>query len=1129
MRRLYAVALLCALALLNVPPDTARAQQSDSGEIHIVVTDAVSKQPLELARVLLDGAVIVSELTNKSGKVDFTDVPDGIYRARVVKRGYTSLTSASFEVINGRIVTVSMSLVEDTGGLKVIGTVSVKASATISSTSINENSPQRRLSDDLAGALNKLSGVSVSTSSDDSDSPQTISLEGHDPSQTQLTLDGIPLNAPGSAGNLGAYATDLFTGASVHQGQTLGAAGGAVNFSTLQPTLTWLSTATLTAGSYGKYNYGFSETGSIDRLGIAAQTVYRQTPSLVDGLPPYLDASGFDYVHDGDTTITGSLLKLRYQFSDSQTVSGTFLSSARDTNLVCLRAYSPPALPCGYGPNNSSEGSVQLYSLTDNALLGATQVQASVYTNTTQGLLDEVDRFVDGVAAPIGYSSLAQTQGFSINATLPAKERHTISIQAYGTNTTSSTTPLVPQAQQYYNGSQQTQYSAIQATDAIHSNDKLTLLGSAGVSTATGSLGATLIATAGATWRPNALDSLTASYSLGGVAPTAGRAQILTDPASLRFDCNGNVAYGNAPGQQPGPSSSNSERLAYTHLLHGGSLTLTLYNQVQDGVLLPVLVNGSVLNQLDQLPFGYVSQARAIYQSAAGCNTAAASNFTPRQLYFTTPVTGVQRTYQGGSIAGYATFGDLIAQPYYDVTVAKASSTSPYFANPYAITIAGQQLPNVPLQKAGLVLDFKAPHSIFEWLADAQYTSKNNPNNLPAYVTFDAGVSAQTSHGVITVAESNITNTYSGIFAGPTYAVPYTTLGGFDVATTARPLAPRSYSVTYTARFGAGASAYSPSSLSLPRSGGGRGGGPEGGGPGPEGGPRGPGGSGGPGGGGGGFARLFSPLPTSPPADPFALNQNAQTCTAAGQTAAKQLSGELKAYVAQIEAAKTAAGYPATFQAPAFSDATVTYHALAGGKQYALSIVPHFQAGGTGGFRTLVGCMSIHLARADDVTARQLYAPASTLFFVPQAYFMPEVGIYFVARRQQAGQEQFRIYRLPATPPKDPFAIRASDACTGDARNLATQSMDQLRAYVTNGVKPNNWTVVTHAAKAGTWYEFQPSDPTLIAAAITCGRIAAATQDELTQRGFGGAPVPALNFAAPLGLYVIRPNRPAGP
>jgi hypothetical protein len=79
-----AVALVLAIALFV--PAVARAQ-SDSGEIHIVVTDAATKAPIDLARVLLDGAVMASELTSPNGQVVFTDVPDGIYRARIVKRG----------------------------------------------------------------------------------------------------------------------------------------------------------------------------------------------------------------------------------------------------------------------------------------------------------------------------------------------------------------------------------------------------------------------------------------------------------------------------------------------------------------------------------------------------------------------------------------------------------------------------------------------------------------------------------------------------------------------------------------------------------------------------------------------------------------------------------------------------------------------------------------------------------------------------------------------------------------------------------------------------------------------------------------------------------------------------------
>lgn len=1107
VQRVLAVLAAGALFVVSALPVAA---QSDSGEIAIVVSDAATKQPLGLARVLLDGAVITSELTSRDGRVTFTDVPDGIYRARVFKRGYQSITSAQFEVLDGRLVTVAVALVGDTGNLKVIGSVSVKASATISATSIDQNSPQRRLSDDLAGALNKLSGVSVTTSSDDSDATQTISLEGHDPSQTALTLDGIPLNAPGSAGNLRGFATDLFMGSSVHMGPQLGGLGGSVNFTTLAPTLSWLSQVAISAGSNAKYNYSLAESGSLGKLGIALQTVYRSVPSLVDG-EYYLDASGLAYDHDGDSSYSGNLLKLRYEFGDSQALTGTFLNSARSTDLVCLRQGAPPALPCGYGPNNTDDGSVQLYALTDNALLGATQLQASLYSSTSTNVLNQIDRFVDVSSGPLpqpssapnGFSNHARTSGFSVNATLPAQQRHTISIQAYGSNAQNETSPLVPQSQPYYGGSVATSYDALSVTDTMHSSDKLTLAESVGISTATGAGGVTGLGSLAATWRPTGSDTYSASYALGGVAATAGRAQVLSDPASLRFTCvndpSQDTAYGSAPGEEPGPSSSISYRLGYTHALRGGNLSLQLYRQIQAGVLLPILVNGSAVQSANLLPPDYLAQAAALYDSPAGCNLKSGTPFTAQQLYFSTPVAGVRRVYQGAELTGYVTVGDLVVQPFYNLTESLAYSNSPFFTNPYSITISGYQLPNQPLHRAGVVFDYKAPHSALEWLADAQYTGRNNPNDLPAYTTFDAGVSAALGYGTLTLAGSNLTNAYAGIFSTPANAVAYQTLAGYTIPTIARPLTPRSFSATYGVKFGPGSVAtQTGSAFNLPR--GARGG--------PTGGP-----------GGGGFRNLFSPLPTSPPADPFAVTNDLQRCSAADSAQAQQLSGELKTYAARIEAAKTAAGYPATMAAPVLTGASVTYHGL--GAAYALTIVPK----GAGRLRGLAGCFALHVARVDDVTSRKLYAPQSTLFFVPQLNFMPSVGLYFVARQQQAGHESFRVYKLPAAAPKTPFEVRQTGgSCTAGARNLALQALAELQKHFAAGSPAPSWTIVAHAAPGGAWYDLDPLDPSVIGALLQCGRVAATTGEELKARGYDGKAVPELNYAPALGLYFVRPN-----
>jgi hypothetical protein len=137
---------------------------------------------------------------------------------------------------------------------------------------------------------------------------------------------------------------------------------------------------------------------------------------------------------------------------------------------------------------------------------------------------------------------------------------------------------------------------------------------------------------------------------------------------------------------------------------------------------------------------------------------------------------------------------------------------------------------------------------------------------------------------------------------------------------------------------------------------------------------------------------------------------------------------------------------------------------------------------------------------------------------------MPAVGLYFVARQQQAGQEAFRFYALPSAPPKDPFEIRTATACTGQARNLATQALGELKNHFSGGVSTPSWTIAEHTAKSGTWYELDPGDVTVIPAVIQCGRVAAGTADQLAKRGFDGKTIPALNYAPALGLYIVRPQ-----
>ncbi|HET9097482.1 MAG TPA: TonB-dependent receptor [Candidatus Baltobacteraceae bacterium] len=1093
IRRLLSMLLTLALFAGAVPA----LAQSDSGEIDIVVQTATGKAPVVLARVMLDGPVITSEFTGSDGEVRFTDVPDGIYRARVFARGFNGVTSENFEVTNGRVVTVTVALAQSqSGNLRTIASEVVKSTATVSTSSISNSSAQRKLSDTLADALGKLSGVTVTTSSSDSDATQTVSLEGQDPSQTQMTLDGIPLNAPGTAGDMRMMNSDLFTGANVSFGPRVGGLAGGVNFTTLQPTLSWQSEFTLSAGSNGKNNYSFGESGSIGKLGIAAMHSYRMNPSLLDGMQ-YLDASGLDYTHEGDRQQIGSLLKLRYQLSDSQTLTGTYMHAASGAQLVCTQ--DTGKVPCGYGPGNSYATAFDMYSLMDNALIGDTQVQASLFGTRGQFTHDLLDRFINGQAAPTGTQSTMRSNGFSVNAMLPAKERHTISVTAYGTNSTTAFTPLVSQAKPYTFPGQSATYAAISVNDSIRSNTKLRLNDSIGVSHASNAPSSLLVG-AGANWQPTANDSYAFSYNIGGVSPHAGRQGILTDPGQLRIDCNGNIAYGSAPGDEPGSSSSTSARLSYAHRANWGLISTQLYRQVQNDVVLPVEVNGTAL--LGEFPANYFQTAQNVFDTT--CGVPPSTPFGAQNTYFSTPIGNVKRVYEGAHINGYFTLGGLVLEPYYDIQVAQALSGDPRFDNPYAITISGNQLPNVPLHRAGITLDYKAPHSAVEWIAGANYTGANNPQNLPAYTTVDAGISTQLQRGTLTFAASNIFNAYSGIFAGPQDAVPYTAANGTLIPTIARPNTPRQLSVTYTARFGQNVTQQASRAIGPP---------------------------GGEGERGGRFRRLMEPLPSSPPSDPFAVSSSPM-CTADAQKTAQTVLSGLKAYVAQIEAAKTANGYPSIMPPAQIPGVTVTYHGL--GSTYALSIVLKQPQD----LRVLFGCTAFHVTDEQTAQQRKLYVAPSAgggMFFRPTVTFMPSVGLYFVRRPPQPGAENFRLYKLPATPPKTPFALRsAAQTCTADMHDLAQQMLAQLQAHFTSNAPAPGWTIAAHTSTAGTWYSLEPGDISAVPAILNCGHVSTAAKADLTKLGWDAAAPPSLNYTPSLGLYLLMPQmrergRPGAP
>jgi len=1087
--------VFAAVLVLVVWPLSARAQ-GDTGQITVTVVDAASKTPLPLARVLLDGPVITSELCGPDGKVVFTDVPSGIYRARVAKGGFSQVTSSDFEVLEGKSVTLSVALAKSQD-VKSLGTVVVRSTASIGSTSIRESSPVRKLSDTLADALNKLSGVSVSTDPNgDSDASQTVSLEGHDPTQTMLTVDGIPLNAPGAAGDLRQINTDLFSGASVSQGPQAGALGGGVNFTTLQPTLTWQGRMTQSFGTFDKASTQFTLQGSAGNLGIAVVHAARGNDNPLTGAT-FLDASGLDYAHQGGNLTGGDLVKLRERVGGAQTLTGTFMSSNNYDDLLCTRFSGP--LPCGYGPDNFSFRHFAFGSLNDSALIGQVGVQFALYD--THGSFDRnlLNRFVNGVPSPFGATIVQASRGASLNAILPSRERHTISIQASSTTSNVDVTSLLEASRSFANGGSTQRYGLLSISDKINSSPQLTLNDRIGISS---SSNANSSATGGiaAAWNPNPDDAFSGSIDVGGSNPGPARLGVLSDPASLRFECDAGIAYGNGPGDPPGPSSSDSIRLGWQHRIRSGQFAATLYRQVQNDVLINTFVNGGAL-PAGYFPPGYFTIAQQIFQSSAGCGSSAP--FGPSNLYITQPVGNSRDLYEGAHLSGGFNVGpNLVVEPYYDIQVAKVLSGDPRLRNPASITHPGAQLPNVPLRRGGITFDYRAPRSSVETLFDAQYVSSNNQSNLPAYVTADAGVSLNLTRGTLTLAGTNLFNAYgASFFSTPQNAVPYVAANGSLLPTLARPLSPRQYSVTYSVKFGEGASSAPVDRLvgtaPTPR---------------PQ---------------GGGFFAQLPNLSQPVPARPLDADTSRSSCPPDAAKQAQPIFDALKAYVAAVEAARTASGYPASAPsgAPDVPGLAVGYHGM--GSTYALSLTPTQLTA----IRSLIRCSPVRVGTRDQAAAQHLYVPQGNAFNrLPLAY-SPGAGLYAVRAPQTAGQEQFRLYKLPTAPPSAPFALASSPLCTPDMKPTAQKMLRSLQQYVSGydpahppAAQPAGWTVTSHTSTKGYWLELQPADISTLPDVLTCAHVATAAKTDIQALGFDGANAPELNYAPQLGLYLVRPN-----
>jgi carboxypeptidase family protein/TonB-dependent receptor-like protein len=813
----WSAALLAFALLCGTFVPAAAQSSSDTGIIQITVKDAAAQALLADARVFLLGPIVASALTTKSGIVKYTDVPSGLYRVRVSKSGFAGVTSGQFEVLGNKQVDVDVDLgvrpqqaaqqsttstSDNPSGLKVIG--SVRARVIVTTTDVDENSAVRKISDSLTDALSSIGGVDVTQDSNDPSAPQTISLRGHDESQTAVTLDGIPLGAPGAATNLRSVNTDLFSGASASFGAQAGSLGGSVNFRTLQPTQTWQSKVAASYGTFDRYNFQIGETGSIGKLGIAVLHTKRAGNNPLT-FQEYTDQSGFDYAHGGESANIGDFLKLRYALNDRTTLMATGLQNNQATSALCTQFVTP--LPCGIGPNNGNSGKFQFAYGTVQSLIGDTAVTVTGYVNNSTNLTDDLNRYVPGGCAPGSTGTTpvlcpsssvngSLARGIAASATL-TREKHTFTLSGSTYAGVTTFTPLVLSgiSTQFVHATTfGTASRQIQLSDQYKVNDKLTFgpnISYAGTSGA----GSSVLAGLSAAWRPVTSDSYTGSVSVGSSQPANGLVRTLSDPYGARVNCFADTAVVNGPGDLPQHQSALSYDASWTHTWTHGQFSLSAYRQSQSGQLVGAQVTA---DSFGAFPGGYLGAVDTYFSNV--CQTPGSAP----QVYVQQQIGGTTRVYQGYSATARVGFGpNIVVIPSYSTTGATVTAADPRYIGLDSTLILNSQIPGRPVHTANVTVDALYAPAQLELLASARYVGPNNNQYIAPYTIVNAGLSHALGMGRITVFSSNLFNTESGNFSTLQYAQPIALSGGGFLLQAARPNAPRSYTVTYSFNTGA--------------------------------------------------------------------------------------------------------------------------------------------------------------------------------------------------------------------------------------------------------------------------------------------------------------------------------------
>ncbi len=784
---------LVAVFFLNVKAAAQTDSQNQTGTLIVTITDAATGKPVDNADVYLLGSESpTASLSDASGLAVFAGLAPAYYRVRVEADGYAPTRTADLDLSPGQKIAIIVKLARNASALKTIASV-VAHRSDVFVVDVTSESAQRMVSQNLADALDKLAGVSVSNELYGPNSSFSIALRGADPSQTGYQINGVQVT--GNAAQTAGVLQDLFTGASISFAPSALGPAGTVNFFTLQPSRLWSYSFLGSLGNYGLTTGSWNVSGGIGKMMLALQHSASGGDSPLEGLF-YEDQTGNAYQHTGGYVRNSNLFTISTPISSVSTIRYTITQGLSSSTYICASATA--LLPCSSGPDSTSATSTTSQSFNFGSLLGHWIYNLNANYSVNRNQQAEPNRAVNGMLVPLVSSGANSSLNLSSSLNKLVR-RHTISASISGSADSAAYTSTYNATQSVQNAVAYRTFSA-ELSDAVKASDKLTMQYSLSHSSGTGT-GSTIEASSSANWRPQSADSFNLGIGVGSSNPGPSIARAIGDPLTAQYDCFNGSVFVLGPNDRPTHQTSLNYNLGWNHVIKKDSFTLQAFRTDLGGQA----IQGAVPiagEPPDIFPNDSLAQYLADLQNTWAQPTVCGSTpFDPTHVYVTQLVSGETRITQGFTISGRISLGKIaLLLPSYAITNSYYSTLDPRLLLPGSYYGLGVQVPRVPVARAGLIVQSAAQHSRVGWYLNAQYTSANNPANQPAYTIYNASLVFQATRGNLVFFAGNIFGAHTGLFTTYQGIDPLPTQGGGSFALATTPLQPRSFSIQYQIR-----------------------------------------------------------------------------------------------------------------------------------------------------------------------------------------------------------------------------------------------------------------------------------------------------------------------------------------